>query len=92
MSSVDMLGGNLAQLEALATKYLAHGATVDHLCADISGTLDQTLWTGRYSQEFRSRWAAEFAPALRRLHEALAAEASCLRTNRDAIAQATGMA
>jgi uncharacterized protein YukE len=86
----NMFGANLEQLDQLQRRFVEENEAVRQLQTRISGTLGSTAWTGPAAERFRSAWSGEFVPALNRLAEALAENASVVANRREAIAVATG--
>ncbi|HEX2370828.1 MAG TPA: WXG100 family type VII secretion target [Acidimicrobiia bacterium] len=86
----NMFGANLEQLDQLQRRFVEENEAVRLLQTRISGTLGSTAWTGPAAERFRSAWSGEFVPALNRLAEALAENASVVANRREAIAVATG--
>ena len=84
-----MLGGDLAQLDALRSTFGNQVQAVDALRGAVDGALGSTQWTGPAADRFRNEWASTFVPALRRLQEALSENASIVQNRRDAIQAAT---
>ena len=84
-----MMGGDLAQLDALRKTFTDQVQTVDVLRSAVDGALGSTQWTGPAADRFRNEWASSFVPALRRLQEALTENASVVANRRDAIQTAT---
>jgi uncharacterized protein YukE len=86
----DMYGANLEQLDQLQRRFAEENEAVRQLQTRISGTLGSTAWTGPAADRFRTAWSGEFVPALNRLAEALAENATVVANRREAIAVATG--
>lgn len=84
-----MLGGDLAQLDALRSTFGNQVQAVDALRGAVDGALGSTQWTGPAADRFRNEWASTFVPALRRLQDALTENASIVQNRRDAIQAAT---
>jgi uncharacterized protein YukE len=86
----DMYGANLEQLDQLQRRFAEENEAVRQLQTRISGTLGSTAWTGPAADRFRTAWSGDFVPALNRLAEALAENATVVANRREAIAVATG--
>jgi uncharacterized protein YukE len=86
----DMYGANLEQLDLLQRRFAEENEAVRQLQTRISGTLGSTAWTGPAADRFRTAWSGDFVPALNRLAEALAENATVVANRREAIAVATG--
>jgi uncharacterized protein YukE len=86
----DMYGANLEQLDQLQRRFAEENEAVRQLQTRISGTLGSTAWTGPAADRFRTAWSGDFVPALNRLAEALAENATVVANRREAIAAATG--
>jgi uncharacterized protein YukE len=86
----DMYGANLEQLDQLQRRFTEENEAVRQLQTRISGTLGSTAWTGPAADRFRTAWSGDFVPALNRLAEALAENATVVANRREAIAVATG--
>ena len=84
-----MMGGDLAQLDALRKTFVDQTQAVDALRAAVDGALGSTQWTGPAADRFRSEWSSSFVPALRRLQEALTENAGVVQNRREAIQVAT---
>ena len=84
-----MMGGDLAQLDALRKIFTDQVQAVDVLRGAVDGTLGSTQWTGPAADRFRNEWASTFVPALRRLQDALTENASVVQNRREAIQTAT---
>ena len=84
-----MMGGDLAQLDALRKTFGDQVQAVESLRAAIDGALGSTQWTGPAADRFRNEWSGSFVPALRRLQEALTENAAIVANRRDAIQTAT---
>ena len=78
----NMFGANLEQLDQLQRRFVEENEAVRQLQTRISGTLGSTAWTGPAAERFRSAWSGEFVPALNRLAEALAENASVVANRR----------
>lgn len=84
-----MMGGDLAQLDVLRKTFTDQGQAVEGLRTAIDGALGSTQWTGPAADRFRSEWGSSFVPALRRLQDALAENATVVHNRREAIQAAT---
>ena len=84
-----MMGGDLGQLDALRKTFLDQVQTVEALRGAIDGVLGSTQWTGPAADRFRSEWAGQFVPNLRRLQDALSENAAVVQSRRAAIETAT---
>lgn len=84
-----MMGGDLAQLDALRKTFTDQVQSVDVLRGAVDGALGSTQWTGPAADRFRNEWASTFVPALRRLQDALTENASVVQNRREAIQTAT---
>ena len=84
-----MMGGDLAQLDALRKTFGDQVQAVEVLRGAIDGALGSTQWTGPAADRFRNEWGSTFVPALRRLQDALTENGTIVANRRDAIQAAT---
>lgn len=82
-------GGDLVQLDELTARFRQESAEIEALEARIGVCLQSTVWMGPAAERFRQEWSAEFVPALRRLAEAMEANALAVGRRRQAIESAT---
>ncbi|MGH2807397.1 MAG: hypothetical protein ACRDKT_08975 [Actinomycetota bacterium] len=82
------VGGEIGQLQALYASFEREAQAVQELAVRIRGELDRTWWTGAAADRFRSSWGAEFEPALRRLHAALAEAGTEVHRRTEALLEA----
>lgn len=82
-------GGDLVQLDELAARFRQERAEIEALEVRIGVSLQSTVWMGPAAERFRQAWSTEFVPALRRLAEAMEANAVAVGRRRQAIESAT---
>jgi uncharacterized protein YukE len=85
----NMFGGNLEQMDQLATSFTQQAAAVNQLQTSVNATLSSTAWTGPAADRFRNEWETTFTTSLRQLHAALEENAQIVVSRREAIALAT---
>jgi len=82
-------GGDLAQLDDLASRFRQEGSEIEALESRIGASLQSTAWTGPAADRFRQAWSGDFVPALHRLRDAMAENAVAVTRRRQAIESAT---
>lgn len=85
---MSTIGAELGQLQSLKGTFDRQSQVVRELTVAIRTQLDNTWWQGPASDRFRSAWAGEFEPALRRLEGALQEAGAELSRRREALIQA----
>ena len=65
------IGGEIEQLAQLKATFDRESKTVEELTRVIRGQVQATAWEGPAAERFRSMWAGEFEPSLRKLGQAL---------------------
>ena len=83
------VGAELSTLQALYKTFQTNAEQAFAIKSDVDKGLDSAVWTGKYSEDFRSAWT-EYRANLDRLKEALEGAAADVRTNHNNIAAATG--
>jgi hypothetical protein len=85
---MSVIGGELDQLTSLKNLFDRQGGNVQELMVSLRGQLDSTYWKGPNSDRFRSSWASEYEPVLRRLQQALVDAGSEVAMARDKLIHA----
>ncbi len=83
------VGAELSTLQALHRTFQEKAAQALEIRDRVDGAIADTVWTGRFSDQFKSEWAS-YKANLVRLNEALEGAATDVRTNHNNIAAATG--
>lgn len=83
------VGAELSTLQALFRKFQENAQQANQIKTQVDQGLNSAVWTGKYSDDFRSAWQ-DYRANLDRLQEALDGAASDVRTNHNNIAAATG--
>lgn len=83
------VGAELSTLKQLHRTFQENAAQAAEIKSVVDRGLDSAVWTGRYSDDFRTAWQ-DYRANLDRLHEALDGAAQDVRTNHNNIAAATG--
>ncbi|NAZ83714.1 hypothetical protein GTR02_18025 [Kineococcus sp. R8] len=83
------VGAELHTLSTLHRTFQQKAAEALEIKAAVEAGLASAVWTGRYSEDFRTSWA-EYKRNLDNLNVALNGAADDVRTNHNNIAQATG--
>ena len=65
------LGLDPEAVRALARKLEQDAGTIEQIRSALGGQLQNVVWTGRDSEQFREQWSNTHAPALTRVIEAL---------------------
>lgn len=87
---MTQMGADLEQLANLRNALLQHSQMIEQLAVRIRAQLGDTDWHGPAAERFRTEWAGEFDPTLRRLQAALHEAGMELGRRRDALLQAGG--
>ena len=83
------VGAELSTLQALHRTFQEKAQQANDIKTRVDASLNSAVWTGKYSEDFRSAWQ-EYRANLDRLQEALDGAANDVRTNHNNIAAATG--
>lgn len=83
------VGAELSTLQSLHKTFEAKADEAQEIKAKVDSALQSAVWTGKYSEDFRSAWN-EYRANLDKLREALDGAASDVKTNHNNIAAATG--
>lgn len=83
------VGAELSTLQALHRTFQEKAQQANDIKTRVDSSLNSAVWTGKYSEDFRSAWQ-EYRANLDRLQEALEGAANDVRTNHNNIAAATG--
>ncbi|GAA4283231.1 hypothetical protein GCM10022261_07620 [Brevibacterium daeguense] len=83
------VGAELSTLSALNTTFKNNADAAIDIKTQVSNGVDSSVWTGKYSDEFREAWTT-YSKNLDTLNEALLKAAEDVRTNHNNIAAATG--
>ena len=85
------VGAELSTLQSLYTTFPDKALQAADIKTAVDSGLQSAVWTGKYSDDFRTAWQ-DYRANLDRLQEALDGAAADVRTNHNNIAQATGEA
>ena len=85
---MGIIGGEVEQLTALKATIDRQSGLVQELMLAIRRQLDATNWQGPNADRFRSSWAEEYEPVLRRLEQALIDAGGEVSHARDRLIQA----
>jgi WXG100 family type VII secretion target len=90
--AAGMQGADLADMERLRATFTRNAGEVRTLQSQINGVVHSAAWTGSAADAFRAQWDGEFSAGLRRLVEALDAQAGVVAKRAEAIRIATSVA
>jgi WXG100 family type VII secretion target len=90
--AAGMQGADLGDMERLRGTFTRNAGEVRTLQAQINGVVHSAAWTGSAADAFRAQWDGEFSAGLRRLVEALDAQAQLVARRAEAIRIATSVA
>ena len=90
--AAGMQGADLADMERLRTTFTRNAGEVRTLQAQINGVVQSAAWTGSAADAFRAQWDGEFSAGLRKLVDALEAQAQVVSRRAEAIRIATSVA
>lgn len=85
------VGAELSTLQSLYKTFQDKALQAADIKTAVDSGLQSAVWTGKYSEDFRTAWQ-DYRANLDRLQEALDGAAGDVRTNHNNIAQATGEA
>jgi uncharacterized protein YukE len=85
------VGAELSTLQSLYKTFQDKALQAADIKTAVDSGLQSAVWTGKYSDDFRTAWQ-DYRANLDRLQEALDGAAADVRTNHNNIAQATGEA
>lgn len=83
------VGAELSTLQSLHKTFTEKGEQALTIRDDVDSGLDSAVWTGRYSDDFRTAWQ-DYRANLQTLNEALVGAAEDVKVNHNNIAEATG--
>lgn len=83
------VGAELATLQDLHTTFRNKAEEAESIKTQVDSGLGSTVWTGRYSDDFRTAWE-DYKKNLDTLRDALNGAADDVRVNHNNIAEATG--
>jgi uncharacterized protein YukE len=83
------VGAELSTLQSLNKTFNEKAEQALTIRDDVDGGLDSAVWTGRYSDDFRTAWQ-DYRANLQTLNEALVGAAEDVKVNHNNIAEATG--
>jgi hypothetical protein len=83
------VGAELATLQRLHQTFLEKAEEAESIKTKVDDGVANAVWTGRYSEDFRSAWE-DYRKNLDILKDALNGAAADVRTNHNNIAEATG--
>lgn len=83
------VGAELSTLQVLHKEFRDKAQQANDIKVKVDSALNSAVWTGKYSDDFRTAWQ-EYRANLDRLQEALEGAATDVRSNHNNIAQATG--
>lgn len=90
--AAGMQGADLGDMERLRATFTRNAGEVRTLQSQINGVVHSAAWTGSAADSFRAQWDGEFSAGLRRLVEALDAQANVVAKRAEAIRIATSVA
>ena len=85
------VGAELSTLQSLYKTFQDKALQAADIKSAVDSGLQGAVWTGKYSDDFRTAWQ-DYRANLDKLQEALDGAASDVKTNHNNIAQATGEA
>lgn len=85
------VGAELSTLQALHKTFQEKAQQANDIKTQVDSGLNSAVWTGKYSDDFRTAWQ-DYKANLDRLQEALEGAATDVKTNHNNIAAATGEA
>jgi uncharacterized protein YukE len=83
------VGAELSTLQSLHKTFVAKAQEAHDIKTKVDSALESAVWTGKYSQDFRTAWQ-EYRTNLDKLNEALEGAAKDVKVNHNNIAAATG--
>lgn len=83
------VGAELSTLQQLHKTFTTTAADAERIKGDVDKALESAVWTGKYSEDFRTAWQ-DYRANLDRLRDALDGAATDVKTNHNNIAAATG--
>jgi uncharacterized protein YukE len=83
------VGANLQSLRDLHKTFTTSAQEASHIKTSVSKDLDNAVWTGKFSTDFRTAWQ-DYQKNLVNLENALNAAADDVKANHNNIAAATG--
>lgn len=83
------VGAELSTLQTLHKTFNEKAEQALTIRDDVDSGLDSAVWTGRYSDDFRTAWQ-DYRTNLQTLNEALVGAAEDVKVNHNNIAEATG--
>jgi len=84
-----MIGGDLAQMQQLATQLTRAGQEIQQLQSTVTNGVVGTQWTGPASERFRNAWNDQYKRNLEQLQTALNELSDEVRKRRDALEAAS---
>ena len=82
------VGAELTTLQELYRTFQDKAVQANDIKTRVDSALSNAVWTGRYSEDFRTAWQ-DYRANLDRLQEALEGAAADVKTNHNNIAAAT---
>ena len=83
------VGAELSTLQSLHKTFVTDAKEAHDIKTTVDKALESAVWTGKYSEDFRSAWQ-DYRANLDKLHDALEGAAKDVKTNHNNIAAATG--
>ncbi|WP_029287104.1 WXG100 family type VII secretion target [Cellulomonas sp. HZM] len=83
------VGAELSTLQSLHKTFVAKAQEAHDIKTKVDQALESAVWTGKYSEDFRTAWQ-DYRANLDKLHDALDGAAKDVKTNHNNIAAATG--
>jgi uncharacterized protein YukE len=83
------VGAELSTLAELHTTFKNKAEDAESIKSQVDSGLSSAVWTGRYSEDFRTAWE-DYKKNLDTLRDALNGAAEDVRINHNNIAEATG--
>jgi WXG100 family type VII secretion target len=90
--AAGMQGADLADMERMRATFTRNAGEVRTLQSQINGVVHSAQWTGSAADAFRAQWDGEFSAGLRKLVDALEAQAQVVSRRAEAIRIATSVA
>ncbi len=86
---MSAVGGDLATLNTLFTKFNDAAVQTENLTSTVDSAVNAAVWTGPNADNFRTSWAG-FRQTLKQIQESLLQGSTDVRNQHNNIAMATG--
>ena len=83
------VGAELSTLQSLHKTFVAKSQEAQDIKTKVDSALESAVWTGKYSEDFRTAWQ-DYRANLDKLRDALDGAAKDVKTNHNNIAADTG--